>query len=139
MTLTGPVPHVRPTGNTAPPLKNENGDNDLQLYSIELSAAGQFKDPDVAERAAGKLTYRITASRADVIVQDGSPCTTATTAKCKVWVDIVARRTGVDEFNLNVVAEDSDKATSPSVSFPIRMENPAPQEYNVRPAPVLAS
>ena len=66
-----------------------------------------------------------------MIVQDGSPCTTATTAKCKVWVDIVARRTGVDEFNLNVVAEDSDKATSASVSFPIRMEDPAPQMYKV--------
>ena len=29
MTLTGPGPHMRPTGNTTPPLKNENNDNDL--------------------------------------------------------------------------------------------------------------
>ena len=124
MALTGPVEHTRPAGSTAKPLKNENGDNTLKLYHVELNASGQFKDPDAAEDVAGKLTYKITSSRDDVVIQDGSTCTTATTAKCKVWVDIVARRTGVDEFNLNVVAEDSDKETSPSVSFPIRMETP---------------
>ena len=47
-------------------------------------------------------------------------------------MDIVARRPMVNEFNLNVMAEDSDMATSPSVSFPIRMENPAKQTYNVQ-------
>ena len=77
------------------------------------------------------LKYKITSSRDDVIVQDGDTCTTAKTPKCKVWVDIVARRDGVDEFNLNVVAEDSDMAKSASVSFPIFMEDPAKQKYNV--------
>ena len=66
-----------------------------------------------------------------MVIQDGSTCTTATTATCKVWVDIVRGATMSNEFNLNVVAEDSDMATSPSVSFPIRMENPAKQTYNV--------
>ena len=130
--LSDPVPHARPPGNTVPVLLNENNDdNGLMLYFIELSAAGQFKDPDVADRAAGKLTYKITSSRDDVVIQDGGTCTTATTAMCKVWVDIVARRPMVNEFNLNVMAEDSDMATSPSVSFPIRMENPAKQTYTV--------
>ena len=93
--------------------------------------SGQFEDPDAAEDVAGKLTYKITSSRDDVVIQDGSTCTTATTATCKVWVDIVNRRDGVDEFNLNVVAEDSDMETSASVSFPIPMEDPAKQMYNV--------
>ena len=131
LSLTGPAPHKRPTGVTTPTLKNENNDNVLSLYYIELAASGQFKDPDADENAPGKLKYKITSSRDDVIVQDGDTCTTAKTANCKVWVDIVARRTGVDEFNLNVVAEDSDMATSASVSFPIRMEDPASQMYNV--------
>ena len=103
------------------------------LYSIDLPAKGQFEDPDFADRADGKLKYKITSSRDDVFIQDGSPCTTtATTATCKVWVDIAARRPMVNEFNLNVMAEDSDMAPSPSVSFPIRMENPAKQTYNVQ-------
>ena len=41
------------------------------------------------------------------------------------------RRTSADEFDLNVVATDAAKATSASVAFPIRMEPPAPQTYNV--------
>ena len=130
MALT-PGMHTPPAGSTAKALKNENGDNTLSLYYVELDASGQFKDPDAAEDVAGKLTYKITSSRDDVVIQDGSTCTTATTAKCKVWVDIVNRRDGVDEFDLNVVAEDSDKETSPEVPFPIRMEDPAEQSYNV--------
>ena len=131
-TLLPAAEHMRPTGSTAQPLMNE-GDNDvLNLYSIILSVAGQFKDPDAADNTVGKLTYKITPSRADVIVQDGSTCTpTATLTTCKVWVDIVQRRASVDEFNLNVVAEDPDKAASPSVSFPVRMENPAVQTYSI--------
>ena len=124
--------HMRPTGSKAQPLMNEGGNDVLNLYSIDLSVAGQFKDPDAADNTVGKLTYKITPSRADVIVQDGSTCTpTATLTMCKVWVDIVQRRASVDEFNLNVVAEDPDKAASPSVSFPVRMENPADQTYSV--------
>ena len=129
--LMGPRLHERPTGITAPPLKNKNNDNGLRLYYIELGASGQFEDPDADDNDPGNLTYRITSSRDDVFVQDGGTCTTAKTKNCKVWVDIVARRTGVDEFNLNVVAEDSDMATSSSVSFPILMEYPAKQTYNV--------
>ena len=131
LSLEGPTAHARPTGNTTPTLTNENNGNVLNLYHVSLNASGQFKDPDADENVAGKLTYKITSSRDDVIVQDGSACTTATTATCKVWVDIAARRTGVDEFNLNVVAKDSDMATSASVSFPISMEDPASQMYNV--------
>ena len=131
MMLSGPVPHARPAANTVPPLMNENNDYGLELYYINLPAQGQFEDPDADENAPGMLKYKITSSRDDVIVQDGDTCTTAKTTKCKVWVDIVARRDGVDAFNLNVVAEDTDMATSPSVSFPILMEYPAKQIYDV--------
>ena len=107
-------------------MKNANGDYALNLYSVVLPAGAQFSDPDDAD--AGKLAYTITPSRQDVIVQDGGTCTTAS---CTVWVDIVTRRTSADEFDLNVVATDAAKATSASVAFPIRMEPPAPQTYNV--------
>ena len=130
--LTAAMPHMRPAGSKAQPLMNEGGDNVLNLHSIILDVAGQFKDPDAADNTVGKLTYKITPIRADVIVQDGGTCApTATLTMCKVWVDIVQRRASVDEFNLNVVAEDPDKAASPSVSFPVRMENPAVQTYSV--------
>ena len=107
-------------------LKNENGDNTLKLYSVSLPVGAQFTDPDTAD--VGKLTYTITPSRQDVVVQDGGTCKTAT---CTVWVDIVTRRISADEFDLNVVATDAAKATSAAVMFPIRMEPPVAQTYNV--------
>ena len=107
-------------------LKNENGDNTLKLYSVSLPVGAQFTDPDTAD--VGKLTYTITPSRQDVVVQDGGTCKTAS---CTVWIDFITRRISADEFDLNVVATDAAKATSAPVMFPIRMENPAPQTYNV--------
>jgi hypothetical protein len=122
LTAAGPHTPVAP----AKPLKNENDDNTLNLYSVSLPVGGQFTDPDAAD--AGKLTYTITSGRQDVVVQDGGTCKTAS---CKVWVDIVTRRISADEFDLNVVATDAAKATSAAVMFPIRMEPPAEQTYNV--------
>ena len=125
-TLTGPVSHVPPIGAPATKraLKNENGDDGLQLYYVSLPVAGQFKDPD----ADDQLTYKITSSREDVLVRDGSSCTLS---PCKVWVDILKKRNS-DDFDLDVVAEDPDKATSTvTVMFPISMEYPAKQTYNV--------
>ena len=110
----------------AKPMKNENDDNTLNLYSVVLAAGAQFTDPDTAD--AGKLTYTITPGRQDVVVQDGGTCKTAS---CTVWIDIITRRISADEFDLNVVATDAAKATSAAVMFPIRMEPPAAQTYNV--------
>jgi hypothetical protein len=96
------------------------------LYKIEdLAPDTFFKDSD----AHDVLTYEITSPRDDVVIQEGTMCSSP---PCTVWLDIVRNRSSVNEFALEVVAVDSAKAKSVVLSYKYRMSNPASQTYGTQ-------
>ncbi len=94
----------------------------LMLYQITVSPDTYFKDND----ASDVLTYEITPSRDDVVIQAGGKCSAT---PCTVWLDIVRNRAGVNEFALEVEAVDSALNKSVVLAFPYRMDVPVPQTY----------
>ena len=131
---------VRKTPQTEPPLaildspvahptittKNTGDKQPLMLYQItDLSPDAYFKDND----ASDVLTYEITSSRDDVVVQTGDKCSAT---PCTVWLDIVRNRATVNEFAIEVVAVDSALNKSVVLEYPYRMADPVPQTYKTQ-------
>ena len=102
--------------------EDANGDDPRDRYSVSLDVSKQFKDDDQHQ---GDLSYKITSSRNDVVIHSGETCSTP---MCKVVVDIVVRRAGVNTFDLLVVAMDTAGGESLPATFSVHMENPRPQD-----------